>query len=269
MVRQLDEARKHRRRQLGRRGVANGRPETRTQTRDDHRVVDDGAGQQSDQQRRHSGQQCLRLPHHDDDNRRDEQTERFGLADMLQRLDERHHAVEAKHIAELHQEQQYRGGILETRHHRMRRELDQRAQPHQAEQQLKYAPQQDDREDHREGQRQPAGAHHRRLGMHEAVQQDAKEERGGDPRRVEGRGLVAQQDADDADDQRGYQPGKRTAGEVFVAERDECEHAEAHRQRDSDARGDESADDVAADAPVLGVRHRSMGAVFSSCGWPP
>ncbi len=75
----------------------------------------------------------------------------------------------------------------------------------------------------------------RRIRMHETVKQNAEKECGCDAWRVESRGLVAQHHADHADDQRRQQPRECAAGEVFVAERDEREHAEAHRQRDRKA----------------------------------
>ena len=56
----------------------------------------------------------------------------------------------AQHVAELHQKQQHRGHVLEARHHGMRREFYQRAQPQQAEQRLKQPAEQDDGEKHQQ-----------------------------------------------------------------------------------------------------------------------
>jgi hypothetical protein len=194
-------------------------------------------------------------PHRDKNEDRDRHAQRLRLVHPLQRLNERHASIKPEDVAQLHQEQQYRRGVLETGHHRMRRELDQRTEPDQPKQQLEQATEQDDGKNDGEGQRQPAGLHDRCVGMNEPIEQDSEKEGRRDARRVQGRRLLAECDAGDADHHRRGQAGQRAGREVFIAERDEGEHAEAHRERDRHARGDESPDEVAADAGAVGVRY--------------
>ncbi len=81
--------------------------------------------------------------------------------------------------------------------------------------------------------------------MQQRIEQQAEEERRRDARREHHRSTVAEAHANQADDQRGDEARYGSAGEVFVPQRDESEHAEAERQRDRDRGGDEAADDVA------------------------
>jgi hypothetical protein len=143
--------------------------------------------------------------------------------------------VQSQHVAELHQEQQHRGHVLEAGHHGMRRELDQRAEPHQPEQRLKRPAEQDDGEEHQQRGRH-AGLATAEIAMQQGKKQQAEEERRGDPWRINTRGAVAKHDAHHAGDDRRDQSRHRAIGKVFVAEADEGEHAERHRERDGDGR---------------------------------
>ena len=63
----------------------------------------------------------------------------------MQKLREGHAVVEAANIPELHQKQEYGGCILKSRHNRLRREFDERAQSDETEKSFKNSPQQNDR----------------------------------------------------------------------------------------------------------------------------
>ena len=70
--------------------------------------------------------------------------------------------------------------------------------------------------------------------MNETVDQDAEEESAVDPRSVDGRRLVAEQHAGNADDQRCCEPGQCAVGEIILAQRREREHAISHREGNGD-----------------------------------
>ena len=101
-------------------------------------------------------------------------------------------AATAEDVAELYQEQQHRGHVLETGHHRMRRELDQRAPSHQSEQRLEQAAEQDDGEEYQQRGGDVGFSVHRGGAMQQGLEQQPKKECRGDPRRVDARRAVAE-----------------------------------------------------------------------------
>ena len=113
-------------------------------------MVGDRAAAEADQNRRHLGRDPARVPHRREGQRGDQQTQRPRLADRREHAGKGNVVIKAQHVAELHQEQQHRGHVLETRHHRMRREFYQRAQPQYSEQRLQQAAEQDDGEEHQQ-----------------------------------------------------------------------------------------------------------------------
>src|SRR6185312_13059541 len=72
------------------------------------------------------------------------------------------------------------------------------------------------------------------------MQQKAKEERGGDTRGINSCRAIAGQHADEAGDDRGDKSRHRAIGEILVAKRHKGEHAESHRERNGNGRGDET-----------------------------
>jgi hypothetical protein len=97
----------------------------------------------------------------------------------------------SEHVAELYQEEQQRGSVLESRHDRLRRVPDERTQPHEAEQRLKGAADEDDREDDGERVIDVSRPDDGRIGVRERKDEGAEEERGDDAWRVDGRRPVA------------------------------------------------------------------------------
>ena len=75
---------------------------------------------------------------------------------MLRHLCEWDVAVKAAHGAQLDEEQQRRRGILEPRHHRLRREFDQCSELDEAEQRLQHTAEENDPECNRENERNAA-----------------------------------------------------------------------------------------------------------------
>ena len=142
--------------------------------------------------------------------------------------------IEAEHVANLHEEEQRRRHVLEARHHRMRRELDERAEPHQPEKSLKNAAHQNDREEHRERGR--GARRSNSVGMQQRIEQQPQKEGRGDARRINHRGALSEHHVDHAHDKRGDQTRDRPPGEILVAQRDKGEHPEADRQRDRNRR---------------------------------
>jgi hypothetical protein len=80
--------------------------------------------------------------------------------------------------------------------------------------------------------------------MNQAVNQNAEKEGAVNPRRVDGRRLIAEHDAEDCNDERGRESGKCTISEIAFAERGECEHPVAHRQRNGDGGGHQTANAI-------------------------
>jgi hypothetical protein len=210
-------------------------------TREQQAVIGDNTDAEAHQKRRHLRAQPARIPHRDESQHRDQNTQRLDLAQMLMNMRETDHAVVARDVAELHEEQQNRRHVLEARHHRMRRKLDQCAEPQQAEQHLEHATQQDDREERKQRRR-----HVRQciVGMHQRKEQQTEEERRGDARRIDQRRALAQKHADEAANQRRQQARKRAVGEIFVAKGHKGEHAEADRQRNGERGRNEPSGDV-------------------------
>ena len=174
---------------------------------------------------------------------------------MREGVRERDVPVIAEHVGELNQEQEQCRHVLEACHDRMRREFDQCAELHQAEQRLENATEQDDGEENQQRERQARRLHDRRVGMQERVQQQPDEEGGRDARGVDRRRLVAEQHAGHADDEGRRQARERAIGEILVAERDEGEHAEADGERDRNSGRDEAADGVVTQVRGPGSGH--------------
>ncbi|HEY2211612.1 MAG TPA: hypothetical protein VGH62_08350, partial [Bradyrhizobium sp.] len=102
----------------------------------------------------------------------DEDAQGLGVADLAQRLREGRAAVEAEDVADLHEEEEDRRGVLEAGHHRERGELDQRAEADGAEQRLEQAGEDDDGEEDRQEVLRLGGG----VGMDEAGEQQAEKE---------------------------------------------------------------------------------------------
>jgi hypothetical protein len=178
----------------------------------------------------------------------------FYRGPQQRHLHEWHGLIEPADIPELHEKKKQRRGILEARHDGLRRELDQRAELDDAEQSLQRSAEENDRERHSEHQRDSAGRDFWLFGMNQAIDQDAEEESRVDTGRVDRRRLVAKRHTNHGHDQRSGQAGDRAVGEIALAQRREGEHSVAHRQRNGDCRGNESADHVDAQMPQP-VRH--------------
>ena len=163
---------------------------------------------------------------------------------MRWHLHERDVVIEAADVTQLHEEQKQRGGVLEARHDRLRRKLDQRAELDQAEQRLQHASEENDGKRNRQDQRNAAGSDLWRIGTNQAVDQNAKKEGAVDPRRVDGRRPIAEHHAEDCDNECGREPGKRTVGEIAFAERRECEHPVTHREWNGDGSGYKAANEI-------------------------
>ncbi len=134
-------------------------------------VVGGDADPQSYQQWRHLGGDPPRVPHGDEGDGRDRNAKGLRLRELAERAGHWHTIVVAQDVAKLHQEQQHCRHILESSHHGMRRELDQRAELEQSEQRLQQAGKQDDDKQHEEAER-----HGRRLQcglgrMHQRIKQ--------------------------------------------------------------------------------------------------
>ena len=110
----------------------------------------------------------------------------------------------------------------------------------------KHAAEQNDGKGDRQDERNAAGGNFRRAGMNQSVNQQAEEKGAVDPRRIDGRGLVAEHHANDGDDQRGGQAGECAVGEIILAERGQGEHAVAHGEWNGDGCGDKPADEIVA-----------------------
>src|ERR1700691_3436822 len=80
--------------------------------------------------------------------------------------------------------------------------------------------------------------------MNESVDQQAEEKGAVDPRRIDGRRLVAQQHANNGGDERRGQSGERAIGEVIFAERREREHPIAHGEWNGDGGGNDTTNEV-------------------------
>ena len=182
---------------------------------------------------------------------RNDYAERFDRRPMRRHLGESDVLIETADVAELHQEQQQRGGVLKARHDRLRREFDQAAELDEAEQRFECPRQQHNRKHHGEHQRNAAGGDLRCAGMNEAVGQRAEKKRADDARRIDGRGRVAKHHTGDAEDQRRDQAGQRAGGKIAVAERREREHAVAHGERNCDSGRDQATGCFAADIQQL------------------
>ena len=153
--------------------------------------------------------------------------------------------IETADIAELNEEQQQRGGVLKSRHYRLRRELDQRTEPDQAEKRLQHAAEKNDRESDGKNKPYAAGGDLRRAGMDELVNQKANEERAVDPRRINRRRPVTKHHANDGDDKCRRKPGKRAVGKIAFAKRGKGEHAVAHGEWNGHGGGNQPAGKIA------------------------
>ena len=109
------------------------------ETHGNERVIQHDAAAEPDQKRRYLGGDPPRVPHHENGRGGHQRAQRPRLPHRAEHPREADVVIEAKDVAELHQEQQHRGHVLKAGHHRLRREFDQRAQPQQAEQRLQQA----------------------------------------------------------------------------------------------------------------------------------
>ncbi len=116
---------------------------------------------------------------------------------MFDRLHERGIPVETHHVAQLDQEQQYRGSILEACHHWVRNELDQRSQLYQTEQPLNRAREYGDKKQYAQSEHQ-VHAVANRVRVHQLVEEDSEKERGRNAWCVHIGGLVALRYASEA-----------------------------------------------------------------------
>jgi hypothetical protein len=80
--------------------------------------------------------------------------------------------------------------------------------------------------------------------MCKAIDQETEEEGAGDTRSIDCRRLVAEQHAGDRDDERGRNPCQCAVLEVIFSQRGKRKHAVAHRQRNSDDRRRQTAENV-------------------------
>ena len=153
---------------------------------------------------------------------------------MLRDLRERHIVVEPADVADLDEKQQRRRRILEPCHYRLRREFDQCSELDQAEQRLEHTAEHHHGEGNRKNEWSAAGGDGLRIGMNKTVDQDAEEEGTVDPRGVDGRGPVAERDADDRNNERGRETRQCAIGKIILAQSGQREHAVAHGEGNCD-----------------------------------
>jgi hypothetical protein len=126
----------------------------------------------------------------------------------------------------------------------------------------------DDREERENGDVQAPIAQAVRMDADQAVEQCAKEERGGHARGIDHFRAVAEGDTDDAGRCRRVQSCQRAKGEVALSQGAEGEHAIAHGERDRHGGGGETAGQVVAQrrwSLFADAVHVAYGLRFRTC----
>jgi len=139
-------------------GHADDRTEVRPESGRCKAEIEHGADADADQERRDFRCDRACIPHHGKGDQCDGEAQGLHLRQMRGHPGERDALIEAAHVAQLDEKEESRCRVLQTGHDRMRRESQQRAKAHGAEQGLEGAAEKNDRKEGENGRVQAAVA---------------------------------------------------------------------------------------------------------------